>query len=155
MDGVAEIPQVKWSENSLSVAGGAGDTTLTAAQAAKHIQKLTGALTGNRNAVVPVEFLAAGYTWLVKNETTGAFTLTFKSTSGTGVAVPQGYTARVRSDGTNIVAVGPMFPATPPTYTPTNVTPDRAFDADTVAVAELADIVGTLIADLKLTGAIL
>lgn len=35
-------------------------------------------------------------------------------------------------------------------YTPTNVTPDRAFDADTVAVAELADIVGTLIADLQL-----
>lgn len=34
-------------------------------------------------------------------------------------------------------------------YTPTNVTPDRAFDADTVLVAELADVVGTLIADLK------
>lgn len=34
-------------------------------------------------------------------------------------------------------------------YTPTNVTPDRAFDADTVAVAELADVVGTLIADLQ------
>jgi hypothetical protein len=30
----------------------------------------------------------------------------------------------------------------------TNVTPDRAFNADTVAVAELADVVGTLIADL-------
>jgi hypothetical protein len=34
-------------------------------------------------------------------------------------------------------------------YTPTNVTPDRAFDADSVVVAELADIVGTLIADLQ------
>lgn len=30
----------------------------------------------------------------------------------------------------------------------TNVTPDRAYNADTVAVAELADVVGTLIADL-------
>lgn len=30
----------------------------------------------------------------------------------------------------------------------TNVTPDRAFDADTVAVTELADVVGTLISDL-------
>jgi len=29
-----------------------------------------------------------------------------------------------------------------------NVTTDRTFDADTVLVAELADIVGTLIADL-------
>lgn len=37
-------------------------------------------------------------------------------------------------------------------YTPTNVSTDRAFDADTVAVAELADVVGTLIADLKAKG---
>lgn len=35
------------------------------------------------------------------------------------------------------------------TYTPTNVTPDRSYDADTVAVAELADVVGTLITDLQ------
>lgn len=37
-------------------------------------------------------------------------------------------------------------------YTPTNVSADRAFDADTVAVAELADVVGTLIADLQAKG---
>ncbi len=40
------------------------------------------------------------------------------------------------------------------TYTPSNVTTDRSFDADTVLVAELADVVGTLIADLKLSGII-
>lgn len=34
-------------------------------------------------------------------------------------------------------------------YTPTNVTTDRSFDADTVAITELADVVGTLIADLQ------
>lgn len=34
-------------------------------------------------------------------------------------------------------------------YTTTNVTEDRDFDANTVAVAELADVVWTLIADLK------
>ena len=34
-------------------------------------------------------------------------------------------------------------------YTPTNVTADRSYDADTVVVAELADVVGTLIADLQ------
>jgi len=38
------------------------------------------------------------------------------------------------------------------TYAATNVSADRAFDADTVAVAELADVVGTLIADLRLQG---
>lgn len=37
-------------------------------------------------------------------------------------------------------------------YTPTNVTTDRAYDADTVLVAELADVVGTLIADLQAKG---
>ncbi len=40
-------------------------------------------------------------------------------------------------------------PAPSAAYTPTNVTPDRAFDADTVLVAELADVVGTMIADLQ------
>jgi hypothetical protein len=149
MDGVAEIPMMKGSEYSVSVAGGAGDTTLTAAQAAKRHQKYTGALTGNRGIVAPVEFLAAGFEWIVKNETSGAFTLTFKSTSGSGVVVPQGYTAALRANGTDIVPVGPMLPASPSAYTVTNGTLDRTYDADTVAVAELADIVYSLITDLK------
>ena len=37
-------------------------------------------------------------------------------------------------------------------YVPTNVTPDRVFDADTVLITELADVVGTVIADLQLQG---
>jgi hypothetical protein len=41
------------------------------------------------------------------------------------------------------------YESTLPTYTPTNVTPDRSFDADTVTITELADVVGTLIADLQ------
>ncbi|MBT8449297.1 MAG: hypothetical protein KJO69_06385, partial [Gammaproteobacteria bacterium] len=36
-----------------------------------------------------------------------------------------------------------------PVYTPTNVTTDRAFNADTAVVAEVADVLGTLIADLQ------
>lgn len=35
------------------------------------------------------------------------------------------------------------------TYTPTNVTTDRSFDADSTSLDELADVVGTLIADLQ------
>ena len=34
-------------------------------------------------------------------------------------------------------------------YTTTNVTESRTFDADTVTVEELADILGTLISDLQ------
>lgn len=41
------------------------------------------------------------------------------------------------------------FESTLPTYTPTNVTTDRSYDADTVTLAELADVVGTLISDLQ------
>ena len=37
-------------------------------------------------------------------------------------------------------------------YTPTSVTPDRSYDADTVVITELADIVGTIIADIQLYG---
>lgn len=46
-------------------------------------------------------------------------------------------------------------PLTPPTYAATNVTTDRAYNADTVVIAELADVVGTLIADLRAQGRVL
>lgn len=39
-------------------------------------------------------------------------------------------------------------------YTPTNVVTDRAYDADATTLDELADVVGTLIADLQVKGAI-
>jgi hypothetical protein len=52
--------------------------------------------------------------------------------------------------GTNWVVCGSHVGVSADGYLPTNVTPDRAFDADTVTTAELADVVGTLIADLKI-----
>lgn len=61
-------------------------------------------------------------------------------------------TGDLNHDGANAgfraVAPVPLSAA----YTPTNVTPDRSYDADSTSVAELADILGTLIADLKLQG---
>lgn len=39
-------------------------------------------------------------------------------------------------------------------YTPTNVTTDRSYDADATTVAELADVLGTLLADLQAKGII-
>lgn len=55
-------------------------------------------------------------------------------------------------DGTNWICNVANATDVLQTYTETNVTPDRAFDADTVAVAELADVVGTLIVDLRARG---
>ncbi|MCH9731625.1 MAG: hypothetical protein K0U84_18445 [Actinomycetia bacterium] len=52
-------------------------------------------------------------------------------------------------DGTGWVEIARSSTVAATAYTPTNVSTDRAFDADTVAVAELADVVGTLIADLQ------
>ena len=38
------------------------------------------------------------------------------------------------------------------TYTPTNVTADRSFDANNTTIDELADVVGTIISDLQTAG---
>lgn len=54
-----------------------------------------------------------------------------------------------------MVAFCGATPAVRATYSATNVTTDRSYDADTVAVAELADVVGTLIADLRALGLVL
>ena len=54
----------------------------------------------------------------------------------------------LRSGGVNIT----LQPSA--AYTPTNVTTDRSYDANATTLDELADIVGTLIADLKVTGLI-
>lgn len=61
----------------------------------------------------------------------------------------------LKHSGTNFGLAG-ATPSAPQTgYTTfTNLSTDRTCDADTVAVAELADIVGTLIVDLKTKGII-
>lgn len=43
-------------------------------------------------------------------------------------------------------------PASAGTYTLTNVTASRSGDADTMTAAQIADVLGTLIADLRLQG---
>lgn len=61
--------------------------------------KLTGALTADAALRVP----AAEKVYIVENATTGAFTVTVKTLSGTGVIVPQGQRAVLLCDGTNVV----------------------------------------------------
>ncbi|MDE3023319.1 MAG: hypothetical protein KGI54_15970 [Pseudomonadota bacterium] len=81
-----------------SVAGGV-DVTLSNISYANEIINLTGAITANINVIVP----AVAGLWTFKNGTTGAFTLTVKTTSGTGVVLTQGYTAILYCDGTNVI----------------------------------------------------
>lgn len=55
-------------------------------------------------------------------------------------------------DGMNIGFFGIAPVAQVAAYTPTNVTTVRSYDADSTSVEELADVIGTLIADLKTYG---
>jgi hypothetical protein len=65
--------------------------------------KLTGALTANRNIVVPTN--KKEYTLV--NATSGGYSITLKTSGGTGIAVSSGVTSILRCDGTNVVAVTP------------------------------------------------
>lgn len=61
-------------------------------------------LTGTRNIVLP---LVNAYQWTVFNNTTGAQSLQFIGSSGTGVTVANGKRAIIYCDGTNIQRVTP------------------------------------------------
>ena len=58
----------------------------------------------------------------------------------------------IQADPDTGVAFNGATDVAPPTYTPTNVTTDRTYDANSTTVAELADVVGTIIADLQANG---
>jgi hypothetical protein len=87
---------------SKSVAGGT-DVALSDAEANHQIITLTGALTANIN--VTIVHATSPKTWIVNNQTSGAFTLTFKGTTGTGVVLPQGSASIVCSNATNVLPV--------------------------------------------------
>lgn len=84
----------------------------------------------------------------------GGFNVTLTPQAGETVDIGQlvpGKGAKFESDGSELAgSAGRWVSPTPSAaYAPANVTTDRAFDADTVAIAELADVVGTMIADLQ------
>lgn len=81
-----------------NVAGGA-NVTLTAAEAANAIIIFTGAITANINVTIPDNTKRV---YSIANNTTGAFSLTFKTVTGTGVKLRQSRAQVVYSDGTNV-----------------------------------------------------
>lgn len=84
---------------AINVAG-SGDYTLAGSELDRISYRLTGALTGNRNVVVPNTIQQ----YWVSNQTSGAFDLTVKTALGTGVVVPQGQSMILASDGVNVSA---------------------------------------------------
>lgn len=84
-------------DHSVSTTG--GDTTLTDDQSLNAILAVSGTLSSNANIIVPARTKA----WIVKNATAGAFTVTVKTSAGTGIVVPQGESAFLYCDGTNVL----------------------------------------------------
>jgi hypothetical protein len=91
--GVLSVAQGDVANLTLTTNNGASD------QARNAVLKITGALTANRNVVVP----AVNKVYLAINATSGGFSLTFKTPSGTGVTVPSGQARWVYCDATNVV----------------------------------------------------
>lgn len=58
----------------------------------------------------------------------------------------------INHDGSNIGFFGTAPAPQVSAYTPTNVSTDRSFDADSTTLAEVADVLGTLIGDLQSYG---
>jgi len=77
-----------------------GTTTLTAVEFANVVQEYYGALTSNQIIVLP----STVQIYYLNNQTTGSFSLTFKTSSvgAATVTVPQGQTLTVVCDGTNV-----------------------------------------------------
>jgi hypothetical protein len=86
------------TQASASISTTGGSTTLTATQYSVPILLVTGTLTSNATLVVPNTGV-----WTVSNGTTGAFTLTVKTSAGTGLTIDQGQQAEIIANGTNVV----------------------------------------------------
>ena len=94
----------------VSIAGGAQTTTLLMSNAAisnarNAVIKLTGVITGNQIVTVPD---GIEKTYIIANGTTGAFTVQFKTATGTGITfgTTDKSTKEFFADGTNIVDTG-------------------------------------------------
>jgi hypothetical protein len=86
------------SEVAQISAAGSGTLSLTSSQYQNAVLELSGSLTGNKSIVVPTR----DRVFAVYNATTGAFTLTEKTASGTGVTIDQGTRALLYCNGTDV-----------------------------------------------------
>lgn len=99
-DGSNFVLDTKMPMLTKSVAG-SSNVTLTEAESRYPAIDCTGALTGNISLIVT----NTPKLLIVKNSTSGAYTLTAKTSAGSGVLVSQGTRSLVYCDGTNVVAI--------------------------------------------------
>jgi len=99
-DGGAWVLDTRASMLTKSVAGGS-NVTLTEPESSYPAIDCTGALTANIALIVTT----TPKFFLIRNSTSGSYTLTVKTSAGTGVIVTQGARALLYCDGTNVVGV--------------------------------------------------
>ena len=78
---------------------GTGNYTLAGSELNRIAYDFIGTLTGNRNVIVP----ATVQQYWVTNDTTGAYNLTIKTSSGTGILLVAGQSAILYCNGTDVV----------------------------------------------------
>lgn len=90
--------QFAFTQLSKSITG--GTLVLTSSEAQNIIQQYIGTLTSNANVILP----STVQLYSIRNATSGAYTVTFKTSSSSGltVAVPQNQTLILVCDGTNV-----------------------------------------------------
>lgn len=94
-DAIAGYVSIAMSDANYTLTTANGSTD----EARNMFVRMTGALTANRNVTCPT----AEKLYFFKNSTTGGFALTLKTAAGTGVSVPNGSTAVLMCDGTNVI----------------------------------------------------
>ena len=100
--------------NTTSVALTNSNVTLTSAQCRAMQIRFTGAISANIIITVP----AIGGRWTFTNATSGSFTVTIASAgAGTSVAIAQGFSTLLFSDGTNIAYADNGLVTGSPTFT--------------------------------------
>ena len=123
----------------LSKAVTGGTVTLTELESSNPVIALTGTLTSNLTVILPTTVKRL---WAVYNATAGAFTVTMKLVTGTGVAVAQGKRNLVYTDGVNVYDGFNDFESVALTGTPT--TPTATADTVTTQIASTAFVLGQL-----------
>lgn len=107
---VDDVPVETWDfvEKSSSIeallvknVAGAADVTLTEGEYSNSNMRFIGLLTANIIVFVPTTV----HNFTVDNQTTGAFTLTVKPSSGLGIVITQGISLSLYGDGADIIDV--------------------------------------------------
>jgi hypothetical protein len=129
---------------ALNATGSVGTVNLTISQTQNLIFTISGTMTGNAIYTLPLNAAASARVagqWIIRNTTTGAFTVTIAPVSGGGttVVIPQGETVCIYCDGTNV-----EFADNPSSYI------DAAFAARSVLAGAGTTGGGNLSADVTI-----